>query len=102
MFAIGDSEWAGASKLLEEMGELQQVLGKLMGSRGNVHHWSGNLREMLIEEMADVIAAIEFFGEKNLTQDELSALLDRAEMKVNRFQTWHRDDPALPEPPGDR
>jgi NTP pyrophosphatase (non-canonical NTP hydrolase) len=93
MFAIGDREWAGTSKLVEEMGELQQVLGKLMGSRGLRRHWSGDLREKLIEEMADLIAAIEFFGEKNMTPEELEQICDRAEQKMGVFREWHGEDP---------
>jgi hypothetical protein len=34
-FAIGSDAWPGTSKLLEEQGELVQVLGKLMATGGH-------------------------------------------------------------------
>jgi hypothetical protein len=92
MFAIGDEEWPGVSKVLEEMGELQQVLGKIMGVHGDTKHWSGDLRKMLIEEMADVQAALVFFQKYNLTSDETLEYLRRITFKLMRFDAWHRDD----------
>lgn len=92
MFAIGDNEWPGVSKLVEEIGELGQVLGKLMGSRGDVKHWSGDLRDMLQIEIADVMAAITFVLAHNptLNRDEIERMI---RVKVARFEQWHRDDP---------
>ena len=89
MFAIGDKEWPGVSKVLEEMGELQQVLGKIMGVRGEIQHWSGDLRKMLIEELADVYAALSFFQDHNMTGDEMELVSDRAHFKAKRFEAWH-------------
>jgi NTP pyrophosphatase (non-canonical NTP hydrolase) len=97
MFAIGDTEWAGLSKLIEEAGEVIQVGGKLMGSRGETNHWSGNLREKFIEELGDLLAAIAFFGEQNLTEDEREEVLARMEKKMERFAKWHFDKDPLPE-----
>lgn len=93
MFAIGDNRWSGVSKLIEEMGELHQVLGKLMGVRGSTVHWSGDLRQMLIEEMADVTAALMFVQMQNMTEDELLLISDRIARKLNLFKQWHADDP---------
>ena len=92
MFAIGDKDWPGVSKVLEEMGELQQVLGKLMGVRGQTHHWSGDLRKMLVEEMADLFAALNFFQKHCLTEDEAEAAADRMLFKLQRFEAWHRNE----------
>jgi NTP pyrophosphatase (non-canonical NTP hydrolase) len=61
MFAIGDNEWAGLSKLIEEAGEVIQVGGKLMGSRGDTNHWSGDLREKLVEELGDLLGCFILF-----------------------------------------
>jgi hypothetical protein len=93
MFAIGDEEWAGLSKLIEETGELLQVAGKLMGSRGVTDHWSGDLRAKLVEELGDAVGAIGFFVEKNLTAAEQQAVGDRTALKFERFQQWHIEDP---------
>jgi hypothetical protein len=52
MFAIGDKEWPGISKLVEEAGEVGQVCGKLIGSGGETAHFDGsNLRARLSEEL---------------------------------------------------
>lgn len=88
-FSIGSMVWPGTSKLLEEQGELIQVLGKLLGSAGALDHWSGDLKKMLIEEMGDVYAALTFFAEQNLSDDEQIAILERAQGKIETFEKWH-------------
>jgi NTP pyrophosphatase (non-canonical NTP hydrolase) len=92
MFAIGDNEWPGVSKLVEEIGELGQVLGKLMGSRGDTKHWSGDLRDMMQIEIADVMAAITFVLAYNpvLNREAIEAQIKK---KVALFEQWHKDDP---------
>lgn len=97
MFAIGDKEWPGLSKLMEEAGEVIQVGGKLMGSRGEVKHWSGDLREKFVEELGDLYAAILFFAEKNLTDIEAEELCDRMMNKYTKFVEWHDKEDPLPE-----
>jgi hypothetical protein len=94
-YAIGSKVWPGTSKLIEEMGELQQVLGKLIAIAGATDHWSGDLRKMLVEELGDVSAAVRFFATQNLTTEELAAVLARSEKKLARFREWQAD----PEPP---
>jgi NTP pyrophosphatase (non-canonical NTP hydrolase) len=81
--------WPGTSKLLEEQGELIQVLGKLMGSAGDPKHWSGDLRKMLVEEIGDVYAALEFFIHHNLTDAESIAISQRLREKNAVFENWH-------------
>lgn len=97
MFAIGDQEWPGISKLVEEMGELTQVCGKLMGSRGKTNHWSGDLREKLVEELGDVAAALVFVISENLSDEETAAVDKQAGRKVALFDEWQKTDPPLPE-----
>lgn len=87
-FAIGDPQWAGISKLVEECGEVQQVCGKLLGTRGAVEHWDGtNLKTRLEDEIADVVAAAFFVTQKNGLDEERMA--DRVEEKLRRFEEWH-------------
>lgn len=97
MYAIGDTEWPGLSKLIEEAGELIQVSGKLMGSRGATNHWSGDLKAKFIEECGDVMAAIAFFMEKNFTDEDGERVVDQMELKFRTYEDWHKTDPALPE-----
>lgn len=89
-FSIGSNVWPGTSKLIEEMGELQQVLGKLLGTAGEVNHWDGtNLRERLIEEIADLRAALIFFTTVNLTANDSNDLEARVCDKLVKFHEWH-------------
>ncbi len=89
-YCIGSSHWPGTSKLIEEMGELHQVLGKLIGSEGSLNHWSGDLKQMMIEEMGDVLAAIHFFSTEN--ELSLSAIAARRDDKLATFREWHRQN----------
>lgn len=87
-FAVGSEHWPGISKLLEEMGEVVQVLGKLMATRGLVDHWDGtNLRTRLCEEMADLSAAVKFVIEVN----NLGDLSDREQQKLTLYRKWHAE-----------
>ena len=91
-FSIGGKVWPGTSKLIEEMGELCQVLGKLIGSHGEVEHYDGsNLRERLVEEVSDLKAAIAFFEEMNLDVDYEVAIAKRFAAKLQKFREWHKE-----------
>lgn len=95
-FSIGSKVWPGTAKVLEEMGELQQVLGKLIAVRGASQHWDGDLRKKLVEETADVAAAVVFFVRENFTGDELRAYNERMDVKLARFRKWHADPTEPP------
>lgn len=107
-FSIGSRVWPGTSKLIEEMGELQQVLGKLIAIGGATDHWSGDLRKMLVEELGDAMAAIRFFVAQNLTAEEGTFVAIRSDNKLVRFTEWQLDpkpppavtheEPAAPKP----
>lgn len=87
-YSIGSDKLPGLSKLAEEMGELQQVLGKLIATGGEAAHWDGtDLAVRAKEELADVMAAVEFFAETNGLDD--TEFYSRVERKFNQFQAWH-------------
>ena len=89
-FSIGSKVWSGTSKVLEEMGELQQVMGKLIATAGEEKHWDGsNLKERLKEEMADVQAAILFFQIQNFSEEDIREVVDRRMKKLDVFLGWH-------------
>lgn len=91
-FSIGGKVWPGTSKVIEEMGELGQVLGKLVGSHGETAHYDGtNLRERLVEEIADLRAALSFFEEFNLTPEERDRIPERIEKKIRLFVKWQSE-----------
>jgi NTP pyrophosphatase (non-canonical NTP hydrolase) len=89
-FSIGGTVWPGLSKLIEECGEVQQVCGKLLGSRGEENHWDGsNLRERLQEELGDLVAAINFVIQKNGL--DICTVACRSDDKLQLFNDWHAD-----------
>lgn len=91
-FSIGSTVWPGTAKLLEEMGELQQVFGKLIATHGKTDHWDGtDLRQRMLEEAADVSAALAFFMSYNMTEEEMTVITVRAKHKLELFQQWQRD-----------
>jgi len=94
-YSIGSDRWPGVSKLIEEMGEVQQVLGKLLGTGGQPAHWDGSdLRVRLHEELADLQAAMMFVIETNDLDGE--AILARSNAKFLRFKQWHAGDGSTP------
>lgn len=89
MFAIGSLRWPGISKVAEETGELQQVIGKLQATGGETAHWDGSdLRIRLEEEIADVLAACSFVVSHN-TELDLAAISNRRAAKMALFCKWH-------------
>lgn len=88
-YSIGSNKWNGLSKVLEETSELNEVLAKIMGSGGDTEHWTGDLRLKLVDEIADVYAALIHFETFNLTEAETNIIAERTEMKVARFYKWH-------------
>lgn len=108
-YGIGSDHWPGVGKVIEEMNELGTVLGKLFGSGGAREHWSGDLINMMQDEMADVWAAFDFLIEANPDfrlrpewgrGDGIGYIVKRRQWKFDLFQSWHRGDPpeAWPRP----
>ena len=103
-FSIGSKVWSGTSKLIEEIGEVQEVFGKLQQTLGKLlqvsgdaeNHWSGNLREKLVEEIGDVLAATTFFRKKNMTINEGIRIDERYGLKLALFEKWHAEQPTVP------
>jgi len=84
--AIGSDVWPGAAKLMEELGELQQVFGKLIAYPDVLHPDGSDLAARLAEEIADVMAATSFFLDHN---DLPEGIESRTRAKVGRFNGWH-------------
>lgn len=81
----------GYAKLIEEMGELTQVAGKRLAYYTTDDHPDGGppLRERLVNEMGDVIAAINFVAE----QEDLdwSQVIMRSIDKKRVYERWHAE-----------
>ncbi len=89
MFAIGAKSWPGLSKLSEEAGEVVQVVGKLMGTGGEIAHWDGtNLRGRLVDEMGDLLAAIRYVAKHHGFEQAVEI---RARGKLATFERWHEE-----------
>jgi hypothetical protein len=94
-YSIGSSHWPGLSKLIEESGEAQQVIGKLIANGGKVEHWNverwdwdgSNLRERLQEKISDLVAACFFVMEANGLDENM--MRQRSIDKLQMFHRWH-------------
>lgn len=97
-YAIGAAEIPGLSKLIEEAGEVQQQVGRLLQSRflKRSVHWDGSdpVQELL-KELADLQAAIEFVvfvGMSGVV--DTSGFAARKEEKYQLFRKWHEEQAA--------
>lgn len=89
-FSIGSKTWSGAAKIIEEAGELSQVIGKLIGTGGNTHYFDGTeLEPRLIEELGDLSAAIDFFRIVNFSQEQNELIARRKHEKLQKFFAYH-------------
>lgn len=86
--------WRGIGKLVEEMGEVAQLLGKLIPfPDGNHPDGKGQLRERLEDEIADLYAALDYFVSENKL--DFAKISFRTDEKLNRFKNWHLSCIAL-------
>ena len=97
-YSIGSNMWPGLSKLIEESGEVQQVVGKLIATGGKTKHWDfPDLRECLQEEIADLMAACLFVIEANGLDENV--MRDRSRVKLALFHRWHVEQADSVPPP---
>lgn len=91
--AIGSDIWPGGAKLIEELGEVGQVMGRLVAFPDVIdtnHPDGSNLLIRMQEELGDLMAAISFFVESNPVIDQ-QAINSRCLEKLIRFRGWHDD-----------
>jgi NTP pyrophosphatase (non-canonical NTP hydrolase) len=90
-WAIAQTDcWPGTAKVMEECGELVQVLAKLIALGSAGIHWDGSdLRLRIQEEIGDVLGAIGFFMDNNDLDED--AIVTRADTKHETFRHWHDD-----------
>jgi ABC-type phosphate transport system auxiliary subunit len=96
-YQIGSEKLPGLGKMVEEAGELLQIIGKIMGLGHTGDHWDGtNLQRELEKEIADLRASTRFF----ILANELNAttINSRDLEKLNLFTRWHRNILAGREP----
>jgi hypothetical protein len=78
----------GLNKLVEEMGELLQVVGKMLAYGDGLHPDGTILMERFIEEAGDVSAALEFVVVKKNVEHSVGV---RANKKLDIFYAWDAD-----------
>lgn len=91
-YAIGSMHWPGFAKLLEEDGELAQVIGKILAFPEGGEHpdEEGDLTERLENEMADLQAAIDYTSQAcRLNRFRIA---DRKMKKLTLFWQWHHEE----------
>lgn len=83
----------GLAKLSEELGELQQIVGKMMAyGKGPHPDGTSNLHDRFEEEAGDVVASILFV---NYTHNlNLDSIKTRSIKKLKKFFEWHFDENA--------
>ena len=87
-FGIGDDVLPGSAKVLEESSELNQVLAKLQATRGSWTYFDGSdLYARLIEEIGDLIAALDYFTTAN--NIDLNEIRERCDAKSVAFEQYH-------------
>ena len=92
-FSLGHNAWPGLGKCIEESGELNQVFGKIIANKGATSYWGAlDLREKLVEELADDLAAKFVFIDLNMTPEECGLIELRMFEKMNQFQAWYDGD----------
>lgn len=85
--ACGTEQWRGLFKVVEECGELLQVLGKLGPFPSGEHpDGKGHLKPRIEDEIADLAAATSYFGETNGL--DLERARGRARRKHEQFREW--------------
>lgn len=90
-YQLQSDNWPGLAKIVEETGELNQVLGKLMATGGVRDYYDGSdLEDMANDELGDVLAAMIFFIENNAGLD-LTRINNRATEKIYKFQSWREE-----------
>jgi len=80
--------WRGIHKLQEEMGELQQLLGKL-GAFPGEHPSGEDIATKVWEEVADVQAALAYFRRHNAPVSQETYIVKRMTHKLELFETWN-------------
>jgi NTP pyrophosphatase (non-canonical NTP hydrolase) len=91
-YSIGSQKWPGLAKLMEECGEVTQVVGKIIAAGGQNIHWDSDvaLTARLENEIADVTAAIVFLTETNGL--DATRISERANRKLKLFRGWHTEN----------
>lgn len=80
----------GLTKLIEECGELIQVVAKKIAYMNTDHHPDGTSMKLRLEdEIGDVLAAIDFSSQK--LDLNLNSIYARHRLKYSIFRGWDQE-----------
>lgn len=83
-------KYRGIFKLTEECGELLTDIGKLAVFQDVPHpDGKGLMKPRIQDELADVLAAVQYFIETN--NFDYKYILERKEEKIKKFNQWELD-----------
>lgn len=83
------SEALNAYMLLKINGRLQQLLGKAIAFPVGDHpDGLGDLKTRLMNEIADLRAALLYFSKVNYDDDEQMVITERVSKKLDQFMRW--------------
>jgi len=88
-----NSKWPGLAKVVEETSELNIELSKLVMLDGETNHWTGEIRPLVKEELADSLASIEWFINNNFSEDEIREINSRKWTKMEKYTHWSIENP---------
>ena len=93
-FGIASKLWPGLAKLGEEAAEVGQEIMKIVATGGVMEYGDGRTlnEDKLWDEVADLLAAIEFFGECNASTERAARIVARADLKLNTYRRWRVDE----------
>ena len=90
-FGIGHDVLPGLSKIQEEMSELGVVFAKLIQTKGGWQYWGEfDLKRAMLEEIADLEAALEYFNIYNLSAEDNNFIYIRKWQKFDGYVEWHK------------
>lgn len=85
-FQIGSHVHPGAAKIVEEAGEVMQLIGKLMAFPNGDYPDGTDVLAELTDELGDLKAAIDYFCEHAEIENKVAT---RRHAKIMRFRGWH-------------
>ena len=87
-FGIASRSWTGLAKLGEEANEVGQEIFKIIATGGSMEYGDGTglTENLLLDEIGDLLAAIEYVLTKN--KMPLAHILKRKNLKLKRYEDW--------------
>lgn len=85
----GTTRYFGVAKVIEETGEINQLLGKLIACPDEPH-WDGKgyVKDRLPDEIADGLASLIYFLCNNYDDKVINKVKKRMNSKLKKYNKW--------------